>query len=417
MAAEDATATLLKSQAVENAIGTYHTHAGWPLQPGVSVRWPPLPGDSVLHGNTRCVVVEVEHGIYPIPPAYVVRRPDGGEHCVELEHLLPVASRGSGTTSAHGKAKALLNTFKRAMRCALAQQKLAEREYCEAVRLRPRNLKIREQLHATRNVYRRLHGLLQGPTPKPLGRFLAHYNLSIRYWDQGKAKQALTEAKQACEELQKAGLPEGCAEHNRARMQRVHAEFCKEERRLMDAVSRSPTAIELNYKLAELYYDKRMLLRAEAQLKWTLECVRTAGSLQLVEYDRLKQMVEYDRLKQQDSQVSNDAAVQQVLMGKKHRHLYNLIEDLQYDLVHLSELQAEWGVDSASTHEPTQEHRLQCFERRFCQNCSNCDAWWAALCSRSDVDVSVSKVPFQPQQRVPPDKSYKIRSSLHPKKN
>lgn len=174
----------------------------------------------------------------------------------------------------------------KAVRAAYAQQRLAVREFREAARLRPRNTEVKQQLRAAAALERTLGASLQTPKPKPLGRFLAHYNLSIRYWDLGKVKQALLEADMACEELHRHGISGGCAEHNRLVIERVQADSRAQERALVEAVQRSPQAVEANYRLGELYFDKRMLLRAEAQLKWTLERANAANALRNVARDK-----------------------------------------------------------------------------------------------------------------------------------
>lgn len=174
----------------------------------------------------------------------------------------------------------------KAVRSAYAQQRLAVREYREAIRLRPRNAAVKQQLRSAITMERHLGASLTLPKPKPLGRFLAHYNLSIRYWDLGKVKQALHEADMACEELQRHGISGGCAEHNLMVIERVHADYRAQEMALVDAAKLRPQAVEPNYRLGELYFDKRMLLRAEAQLRWTLERANAARALRNVARDR-----------------------------------------------------------------------------------------------------------------------------------
>ncbi|CAK9032350.1 Hypothetical protein SCF082_LOCUS20036 [Durusdinium trenchii] len=111
------------------------------------------------------------------------------------------------------------------IRTAAAQQRLAVREYKEAARLRPRDQDTKDQLRSACLVLRRLQALVDGPKQIPMRRFLAHYNLSIRYWDLGEARQAIDEARESCKELAKHGLPRGCAEHNLLLMMQVFTEF------------------------------------------------------------------------------------------------------------------------------------------------------------------------------------------------
>jgi len=174
----------------------------------------------------------------------------------------------------------------KAVKSAYAQQKLAVREFREAARLRPRNTDVKQQLRAAATLERTLEASLTMPKPKPLGRFLAHYNLSIRYWDLGKAKQALHEAEMACEELHRHGISGGCAEHNLIVIERVQADSRVQERALVEAAQRSPQGVEANYRLGEIYFDKRMLLKAQAQLKWALERANAANALRKVAQDK-----------------------------------------------------------------------------------------------------------------------------------
>merc|ERR1719310_2141698 len=66
----------------------------------------------------------------------------------------------------------------------------------------------------------------------------------------------------------------------------VQADCRSQERALVEAAQRAPQAVEPNYRLAELYFDKRMLLRAEAQLRWTLERANAANALRRVARDK-----------------------------------------------------------------------------------------------------------------------------------
>lgn len=173
------------------------------------------------------------------------------------------------------------------IRSAVAQQRLALREYKEAARLRPRDVETKEQLQSARLVLRKLQALVDGPKQIPMRRFLAHYNLSIRYWDKGEARQAIDEARESCKELAKHGLPRGCAEHNLLLMMQVFSEFKGEQKKLEDAVQRSPEAIGSNYDLGIHFFDKRMMHKAEAQLRLTRDRAKASTALQLVEQDML----------------------------------------------------------------------------------------------------------------------------------
>lgn len=274
----------------------------------------------------------------------------------------------------------------KAVRSALAQQRLALREYREAVRLRPRNTEVRQRFERARAVLRGLQEALKVPKAIPLGRFVAHYNLSIRYWDLGKAGQALAQAELACKELRNAGLELGCAEHNLIVIEREQAKHRQTERQLVEAVQRTPQAIGPNYGLAELYFDKRMLHRAEVQLKKTRDLARSASSLQLLEHERLQKLQE-----------SGERPWWETLDGKKVRRLSGLLEGLEDDLSFLTGLRQLWCVEEESgkaerlqdtgVRDSARPQLLVCLHQRFSQDACQCETWWAGLCGRADVDL------------------------------
>eukprot|EP00928_Gymnodinium_smaydae_P038544 TRINITY_DN26569_c0_g4_i1.p1 TRINITY_DN26569_c0_g4~~TRINITY_DN26569_c0_g4_i1.p1 ORF type:complete len:361 (+),score=71.69 TRINITY_DN26569_c0_g4_i1:216-1298(+) len=289
------------------------------------------------------------------------------------------------------------------IRCALAQQKLAVREYREAARLRPRDVATQQRMAAAVKALRGLQEALEEPKPLGLRRFLAHYNLSIRYWDLGKAQQALIEAERACEELRKVGISAGCAEQNRTFMERMQAKYRAEHQRLLAAVQRSPEAVGPNYELGILYFDKRMLHRAEAQLKWARDCARAQSSLQLVEHDRERLQI------LASAEISPSAATlasvsPASVQGRRARErMCGLLDDLEDDLEFLGDLREKWCVEEeAGKAEELQEtgvrdgarpHLLPCLHRRCDQDpkvCKACDRWWADLYARGELSQSAA---------------------------
>jgi len=277
------------------------------------------------------------------------------------------------------------------IRAAAVQQRLVVREYREAARLRPRDVDTKDRLRTASAVLRSLQASIDGPKPKPLRRFLAHYNLSIRYWDLGKAKQALAEAEKACQELKKHHLPCGCAEHNLLLMAQVHTEFKSEHRRFQEAVDRSPEAVGPNYELGIHYFDKRMLVRAEAQLRHTRDRARAVTALQLVE---------------QDKQAScDDDAAWSYVDGKKARRMLQMLEDVEDDLDFIGGLRELWCVEedagkaeelqATGIRDGSRPHLLPCMHRRYSQDCTACDAWWNELCSSTDISL-FAQAPKQP---------------------
>jgi len=276
----------------------------------------------------------------------------------------------------------------KAVREAVAQQRLAVREYREASRLRPRDTETQQRLRAASLALRSLQDALDGPKPRPLRRFLAHYNLSIRYWDLGKAKQAIAEADRACQELRKVGLPCGCAEHNLLLMMQVHAEYRGEHRRLLDVLERSPEALHPNYELGIHFFDKRQLARAEAQLRFTRERARAVSALQLVEHDRQKL---------QASSGPADALACPAQDGKKAGRMIQLLEDVEDDLDFVAGLRQLWCVEedagkseelqATGLRDGSRPHLLPCLHRRYSQDTGTCDAWWAQLCTSTDISL------------------------------
>lgn len=379
----------------------------------------------------------------------------------------------------------------KAVRAAYGQQRLAVREYREAVRLRPRNVAVKQQLRSAVALEKALEASLKMPKPKPLGRFLAHYNLSIRYWDLGKPKQAMHEAEMACEELQRHGISLGCAEHNLVEIERVQSNCRAQERDLVEAAQRSPQAVEVNYRLGELYFDKRMLLKAEAQLRWTLERANAASALRNVARDKdtfMRASWQQARLLAARGQALPDppelplqrpgakkamrsfeltagvadsklgicpvgSPPDAVTVGKVKpgswadaaglrpddeivnvngrpllefdwpalahdalpradfervlrerpltmvfaRPVSGILADLQDDLDFLGVLREMWCVEeeagktdemqATGVRDGQRRQLLPCLHRRFSQDCSTCDAWWAELVSRTDVDL------------------------------
>merc|ERR1719491_890344 len=129
----------------------------------------------------------------------------------------------------------------------------------------------------------------------------------------------------ACSELRGAGFDVGCAEHNLEVMAEVHSHFRPEERRLQELVKRSPQLVGPSYELGVLYFDKRMLHRAEAQLKVARDRARAASALQLVSLDRHRQQL-------QDAMGPSAAPVWLSMEGRKNRRMVDLLKDIEDDL-------------------------------------------------------------------------------------
>lgn len=284
---------------------------------------------------------------------------------------------------------------------------------------------MKRHLRAANLGAQRLWELLEEPKAKPLGRFLSHYNLSIRYWDLGNARQALKEAEFACEELGKANLPLGCAGHNRDAMEMAQARFGEEERRCVDAVREKPEAVKSNYDLGVLLFDKRMLKRAEAQLKYAHERVKASLALAGVEAEKLRQMGLDTARPRALQQVGGPPAVLASELSPKlsaaeakQAKLLDLKGELQDDLGFIAGLRSRWCVEEeagkggelqgTSVRDGARPQLLPCLRRRFLQagedSCA-CDAWWSEVFSRTDVALHAVPSPARARRGPPPAKT------------
>jgi len=288
------------------------------------------------------------------------------------------------------------------VRAAAGQQRLAIREYKEASRLRPRDVDTKDRLRSACKVLKQLQALVDGPRQIPMRRFLAHYNLSLRYWDMGEARQAIEEAKRARKELQDHGLPCGCAEHNLLLMMQVHTEFKNEQHSLQEAVQRAPEAIGPNYDLGIHFFDKRMMRRAEAQLRLTRDRAKAPLALQLVEKDRLILQASVD----------DNLCGPPPVDSKKADRMVRLLEDIEDDLAFVASLSKVWCVEEeAGKAEELQEtgvrdgdmpQLLPCLHCRYSQDRAACDAWMADLCRRTDISLHLKarrRFDFAPNSR------------------
>merc|ERR1712151_1271658 len=105
-------------------------------------------------------------------------------------------------------------------------------------------------------------------------------------------------------------------------MTQVQAEHSVEQRRLQEAIKRSPASVGPNYDLGVLYFDKRMLARADTQLRQARDRARVASALQLVEHDRQRHLLEK----------SAESPVWLSLEDKKARRMADMLDDIEDDL-------------------------------------------------------------------------------------
>lgn len=139
--------------------------------------------------------------------------------------------------------------------------------YKEAKRLRPQDQSVKDRLKAAVTRYKNVI-----PQEKiPLSRFVSRFNLSLRYWDEGKTDLALKEATYSISLLKSSNLPLGCAEHNLNAMKELTAKYKAKEREVVQNGSKS---IKNMYRISLLLFDKRMLHKAEEYLRKTIDGIK-----------------------------------------------------------------------------------------------------------------------------------------------
>lgn len=297
----------------------------------------------------------------------------------------------------------------KALRCALAQQKLAVMEFTEASRLRPRDPVSKTKRRHAEKLLHQLQVLIEGPRQIPLRRFLAHYNLSVRYWDLGKASQAIAEARMACKELEDARLDCGCgcAAHNLEQMKQLHAEGRDEHRRLSLEVQRRPQALEPNWELGRFYFKSRMLIRAEVQMKWTRDLFRARRAGHLLDVDRKLRANEGAAVKE-----CPGPAMWMPAAGDKALWLAEKLKILDNDLDFIAGLRGVWCVEEedgkacelqdTGIRDGARPRLLPCLRRRHAEEMPECEQWWRSLCRRADVSLHDAPVPPTPSTPTTP---------------
>lgn len=274
------------------------------------------------------------------------------------------------------------------IRGTIPQQSLAIREYREAARIRPRNDEVQIKLHAAQIALQRLKTACVGPKVKPLLRFVSHFNLAIRYWDLGKPTLARYQAEAACVILRHHDLPLGCAAHNAEIMTELSRRYAESEHRLDKAVTRNPDSIMANYDLGVLLFDKRMLLKAEAQLLWAQERAKAVQASILLQRERGPFQVERTAWVFQDK-----------VEGTRYKKLQRCLQGIDDDLRFLQQLKADFceetdgrkhqSLRGTGVRDGLRPQLLQCMRCRFTSDTDECSNWWVQLTSRSDVDLRI----------------------------
>lgn len=307
----------------------------------------------------------------------------------------------------------------KAIRYSVKQQRLAVREYKEAVRLRPRREDTKAELRAAVGALRRYQCDAEVKTPKPLGRFLAHFNLAMRYWDLGKPKEAREEALLACRELDIAGLDRGCAGHTFSTINSIHQTMLTDERRLLEAAKKAPDAIAPAYELGVHFFDKRMIFRAEVQMRAVQERVKQTSSLRLLHHDKEKhssvgkcsscQKLVQIRGGYCDSCIKlaaftgsagvNISGVMPVpaspaAVEKKARNLTRTLANVREDLELLGRFRSQWCAEEPTcVRAHARPQLLKCLHHRFVKEEEDhhaCDRWYDELHDlhrRGEIDL------------------------------
>lgn len=282
---------------------------------------------------------------------------------------------------------------------------MAIHEHKQCLRLRPRD-------DATKLRLREANGLARQADAKqrfkPMLRFVRHFNMSIRYWDLGKPRLARSEAELAYKILQDLRLPTGCATHNLDAIDRLQGQYREDERRLLAAMDASRgRGIRQAYQLGVLYFDKRMLHKAEAQLRWTHEQMKNRCSLKLVQHEQTQQQIRQAsaRMKggaRKSQQPDENPTVKWMQEEEERQGFLDLRQDLEAvedDLAFLAQtketfcVEAEEGKSKAliatGVRDGLRPQLLPCLQARLVADCTACNEWWADLCSRSDLDFQV----------------------------
>jgi len=226
-----------------------------------------------------------------------------------------------------------------------SQLSLAVREYREAHRLRPRDQGVIDRLNASIRRYKEREPI-KGIN---LGRFVSHYNLSLRYWDEGKSDLALQEAALAVRILQKYDLPTGCAEHNLDIMKDMNKRYGRVEHQLLSHLDKAKSVGNM-YRLGVVLFDKRMLIKAEEQMKQVENMIKAA--LALAHHKKDAERIE---------------------------SLNDDLEGVQDDIAYSHALRYNVNQSCEGSLKP-------CVSRRYDGEHEGCDQWWRYMASRADID-------------------------------
>merc|ERR1719387_1062703 len=183
----------------------------------------------------------------------------------------------------------------------------------------------------------------------------------------------------ACEVLQKAGLRLGCAEHClsvMAKMERTHSK--KERQLLREYVGPKTQAVNANYALGVLYFDKRMLHRSEAYLKWAQERAIVAGTQRLMAQDL--QALKQEAVPMLKREFEDKAE------AKRDEKLQLCLESLADDLEFLDRSKEKFLPKT----EGDRVSILPCLTCRLSTDTRDCDAWWEelqALAESGQIDL------------------------------
>jgi hypothetical protein len=180
----------------------------------------------------------------------------------------------------------------------------------------------------------------------------------------------------ALDELKLLGLPTTCVEHNISVMNDVLNSTKGTERQLRNNLTKKrENNLPLNYELATLYFDRRMLNTAEKHL---LKCKDLSKTLVEIECNRRSSAKSAEISRECDARTSsrrgNSSEVEYARFDpgalERAQEKYSGIVD---DIIHVKELE---GMFCTLTEEVKV---LPCLLSRFSQDFKECENWWTEI--------------------------------------
>jgi len=229
-----------------------------------------------------------------------------------------------------------------------------------------------------------------GPTPIPMKRFATFFNLTVRYWDEGKVDLAKIVAQNALNWLVRYNLPEGCARHQMDIILQCEQTFRARERALKKRLKAHPNSIKAQYDTAVLHFDKRQFTAAEQQLRASQITMKLHGKMALTKNTGLASSKAREVSERVQSE--NDAAIH----AQKLSQIAQDLEGVEDDLCVVRELRKQFCAEGDELRAMTAEERkkcpalLPCLCLRFDESMqSACDQWSRMLAEHPAVDFTI----------------------------